>query len=217
MSALHQRQCGQAPIVPGGGSGTSSVITPDLTTGTIVNGIDVTGVATATAFTVTVVSGALVNANSELTLTWPTGATTQAEITFRCAHTHAGAGNTVGKLTINFGGAAIGTSWPLVNDDQGNTTMSGAWPGTPLGQSPPAPRSTTWVRVIVTPISAEVYASATANFDGPFYAAPGSNVLVNNAAVPASIATLQFAGEQRTATADATSTVTIDNVTIRPL
>ena len=195
----------------------SRIITPDLSTGTVVDGTDVTGVKSATAFVVTVASGALVDAHSELTVPWPAGAGIEAVLTFRAVQTHRGAGDTVAKLAVVFGGHAAGTVWPLVVDENGNCTMESGWPGTPLGVAAAVPRSTSWVQVRVGSGGVSVRTAATSDFAGALYTYVGTTVLSDNDGSTATIASFRIAGEQRSTTADDSSTVTIDNVTIRNL
>jgi hypothetical protein len=94
--------------------------------------------------------------------------------------------------------------------------MNSGWPGSPLGNVPGA-RTTTWVRVRISALGVTVSVSADGNFKGPFYAYAGATVLVNNASAPATIASITLRAEHRNTTANATSTLTIDNVTVRRL
>ena len=55
------------------------------------------------------------------------------------------------------------------------------------------------------------------DFKGPFYAYAGATVLVNNTGPLATIASITLRAEHRNTTANATSTLTIDNVTVRRL
>lgn len=189
---------------------------PDLTTGTYTGGAKVSAVVTSSTITATIVSGATNGDGAQVVLTPPTDSGAELEITFRAVHAHSGAGNQVAKLLVTLGGAATGTSWPLVNDEGGTTTMNSGWPGTPLGNVPGA-RTTTWVRVRISALGVTVSVSADGNFKGPFYAYAGATVLVNNASAPATIASITLRAEQRTVAANATSTLTIDNVTVRRL
>jgi len=189
---------------------------PDLTTGTYTGGTNVSAVVTSSTITATIVSGATNGDGAQVVLTPPTDSGAELEITFRAVHAHSGAGNQVAKLLVTLGGAATGTSWSLVNDEGGNTTMDAGWPGTPRGNVPGA-RTTTWVRVRISALGVTVSVSADGNFKGPFYAYAGATVLVNNASAPATIASITLRAEHRNSAANATSTLTIDNVTVRRL
>jgi len=57
----------------------------------------------------------------------------------------------------------------------------------------------------------------TLQFDGPFYAIGGSNLLAANTAAPPTIASLKFYLSQVTATATAESIIVVDNISIRPI
>ena len=200
--------------------GAAGPVYPDLSAGSIVDTGAVTGVATATTFTATTAIGAAVNDGSELTISWP-AVSLGAEVTFRAVLTLAGAGDLVAKLTFALGGSTAGQRLTLLTDENGNTTMDpgggSSWPGTPLGNSPSAPRATTWIKVRVDPLGMAVWSSATSQFDGPFYAVGGSNLLAANSAAPPTIATLKFYLSQVTAVATDVSTIVVDNVSVRPL
>lgn len=92
-----------------------------------------------------------------------------------------------------------------------------SWPGTPLGNSPTTPRTTSWIKVRVDPLGMAVWSSATSQFDGPFYAVGGSNLLAANSAAPPTVATMKFRLLQVTTTATDVSTIVVDNVSVRPL
>jgi len=193
------------------------MVVPVLSTGSVVDGTDMTGVATATAFTVTIGNGALANAQSELTLTWP--ADVSHELTFRVVNVKAGgsAGDQQARVVLTFGGG-LAWVWPIVCDQNGNVTMQGGydWPGTPHGKD--GSSATRWIRVRVDGTRISVYVSNTSTFGGPIYDDVGAGLVIVGASTSATIATLKLAGQQVTTTADVGgNTVTIDNVTIKRL
>lgn len=200
--------------------GAAGPVSPDLSAGSIVDTGAVTGVATSTSFTATTAIGAAVNDKSELTISWP-AVSLGAEVVFRASLTLAGAGDIVADLTLSLGGSLAGQRLTLRCDEAGNITMDpgggSSWPGTPLGYSPSAPRSTMWVKVRVDPLGCAVWTSATSQFAGALYAVGGSNLFATNTANTPTIASIKFSLAQVTAVATDVSTIVVDNVTVRPL
>lgn len=170
----------------------------------------VTSSATATSFTISIPSGSAALDNSELTIDWPSTASVDCYVTLRVRHTKTGAGNQVMRLTLQLAGCASST-WPIVADENGNVTMEGGWPGTPLGIAASPTHSTTWIRVRMNGPKISVYQSDTNQFGGPMYSQEGT--LTNNTTTVA-IDYIRIAGQQLNATADSASSMIVDNVTI---
>ena len=86
-----------------------------------------------------------------------------------------------------------------------------------MSDTPTTPRTTSWIKVRVDPLGMAVWSSATSQFDGPFYAIGGANLLAANSAAPPTVATMKFRLLQVTTTATDVSTIVVDNVSVRPL
>ena len=190
---------------------------PDLSSGTIVPGTDVTGAATATAFTATIASGALANAVATNTVPWPSTLDTSITLTARVVCSGAGAGARAAILKLLYGAAAAGDFLELDVDDSGNVSLIDQT-GSIGGQSAPTPtRTTTWIRLRVCGKRVTAWNSATGIFTSPFYDADLSWLVIATANSYATIASLFASGGQYGTTADASGSVVVDNLTIRPV
>jgi len=188
--------------------------TIDLSLGTVSNTGLVVGTVTKNAFTGSIGNTAALSDQSVLTLNW--GMDTDCAITFRVKHTKTGgsAGDQVCRFTIGLAGGVTQT-WPLVVDQSGNITMESGWPGTPVGHPSASPINTTWVRVKINGTNVCVYFSPTSTFGGPMYQEIGTQLKNNVTTVY--VKWIKFAAQQVTAGSNASNTVIIDNVVIKPL
>ena len=191
------------------------VASPDLTTGTVVDTGASVGTATATAYTVALASGAVVNDGSKITVPWPV-VDTNMTMTGRFVTTGVAAGNRVVYVVVTFGGAAAGNVVRIDVDDHGNVTLK--INGAPIvGHNGPAtPRTTTWFRVRVDASTLTVWDSSSGVFASPFYTAAQGFLVASGASTYATITSIALTVAQVTTTSDAPTTVVIDNITLRP-
>lgn len=191
------------------------VASPDLTTGTVVDTGASVGTATATAYTVALASGAVVNDGSKITVPWPV-VDTNMTMTGRFVTTGVAAGNRAVYVVVTFGGAAAGNVVRIDVDDLGNVTLkiNGAFIVGHVG--PATPRTTTWFRVRVDASTLTVWDSSSGVFASPFYTAVQGFLVASGASTYATITSIALTVAQVTTTSDAPTTVVIDNITLRP-
>jgi len=200
------------------------VAQPDLSAITITDSGSATHVATATSVVITVPNGTGSGAMSSASgLTWPSGIGNAFEIVcrFQWAGTMGPGGVLAIEVGVDMAGAPVAGRYLVIQGDTGGSGNVRYDAGTSMGSraSGGGAASSMWLKLRVSGPTVTAWVAPDANFNIAAFVNDSTTVatyFVNNTNTP-SIGSWHFFGVMAGASATSDCTITIDNLTIRPV